>query len=301
MQIKEFDSDLDWVTLSSKAYSEDRAKFLAFSRSLQNKAMETHRGVSKEVKAAGYRGVVIGPVEFKQRAYDKHCLIVVKGEAAAEVLRLIQAAGVPYKVTRIDGQATIRYDRGYKDFPTRVAQGIRETRAEKGSSKRQVMAQFTNQDADTGITLGSRSSAVYCRLYDFAAKHLAESRYDLWRFEVEIKDVAVDKFLYEYLNAADKKRCVASMVKSRFEGFGIDLSGMGKMEPLELSGTKPPSEIETRLVYLEKTVLPFLARLAEDGAEPQMIEVMRKYGFLDASNVWQCGGLGPRRGYPQGD
>lgn len=286
------DAALDWVTLSAPMEPGHLDKFHAWMQQMQ-RDLQGGENPEKEVREGAYRGVKIGTWQFKHRAFDGHCKVNVEGRDAEAAIEMIEGAGIGYRITRLDGQITGRHKRPNLDYASELRDIVRAFRSEKGARQRQAMATFSDVVADTGITLGSRASAVYCRVYDYEAKHCNETTHSLWRYEVEHKEDAAPRFAQEWLKSDNRRELVARVVSSRLEKFGIPLGGIGMLEKLLIAGTKTPGSVESRLKYTEKMIVPFLARLAQDGAEDEIKELFRRYCLTDSGNVLLCGSLYP--------
>lgn len=284
-EITEYTSGLDWITASAFLEHGAEQQFRTFSQDLKSQLKRGTDVEVMEVKAGGYTGEKIGSWQFKHRALDNHRIIAVEGRDAETLFKMLIEQKILFRPTRLDGQLTGRHSTSHLDYAREISDTVREFRAKKKTRKRQTMAQFSGSSADTGVTIGSRTSSVYCRIYDWEAKHALATNHNLWRYEIEYKAEAAQRFADLLIRDGCTQDTITRAVTSRLAKYNILLDGVKDMEPAVINTTKTKGTTQSRLKHLEKSVIPFIEALWREGAVDEIKALFLKHGLTDADGI----------------
>jgi hypothetical protein len=280
-KIAEYSSGLDWLTFTSHSDEEQRQSFVEWQR--RKREFLRKEGVSaREAKMQAYRGERLGDWEFLQRCYDGHHMVRCHGDGANDLAQEIIESNVQGKCTRIDAQITATFDSGNPRYADLLKRQVRAKEQRNAARARQKLSLHEGCTADTGLTLGDRSSAVYFRIYDYEAKHCLSTSTRVWRFEGELKGEAATQFWQQYRLSREPHKLCARTVNTRLQKYGIYEEAFSHMDANPVSGTKPASDIEKRKQYTQKTLLPHLAKSVELGLVDFLLGALQEHGILDS-------------------
>jgi hypothetical protein len=283
--IKEYESGLDWLTASSIKHHKSATEFRGLAVYLLN-SVRGEGETKKEFGFGDYSGVQARDIQFVKRAKDGHMMLRFFGESTDFYAAEIIASGVPLKVTRIDGQITARFKEPTLRYGTTCRQRVEKADKKRGGVTQTTLALYKKFRADSGVTIGAREGAVYSRIYDWALKHQKITTFDLWRFEVELKEEAAPDFWNRYKLSENRPKLCAEMVKTRLEKVGVCETGFSHLEPCKISGTKKGTDIEAKQRYFVQTVLPYINKLSNLGLDDWMRQEAFKYGLTDEKDVF---------------
>jgi hypothetical protein len=283
--IQEIASGLDWLTASSLTQDNASREFTGFMRYILAREHNQKADV-KKLAFGEYSGQQVGGVQALFRARDGHQMLRFFGETTPWYASELMASGVPFKPTRIDGQITARFKEPREKYGRTCQNRVERHDKAQGKKTHTPIDAYTRMKGDSGITIGSRTSAVYTRIYDWQLKHQKETDQRIWRFEVELKEEAAMNFWHSYRASSEPDKLCAEMVATRLKKLGIDETGFGKLEPRAIAGTKKATEDELKLKHFETAIIPFICKLSDRGNRAKMMELALKYGLIDSSGVF---------------
>lgn len=220
---------VDWVTCTAPRHGESErfldqlaTALLSYNDSCGNELVEAG--------AHGYKLVSSQGVSWGVR--DSDVMLRLSGELAAEWWA--EAVGYAGNVSRLDLQVTVKLREPVPlaQLAARAAkrfqEGERGTRGRGRVGKPPVLV-LGHGSGDT-CYLGSRQSAVFCRLYDKGcesgnvAAGLCEEG-EVWRYEIELHDEAATMAAHELRAARERGESVegriAAMVSGEFKRRGV--------------------------------------------------------------------------------
>lgn len=205
---------------------------------------------------------------------DQGKIIRMSGTAAASCGEYALQGG--WRPSRLDVQATVITEQSSDGYARTLAQRALE-HIKEHSNGRPIKVTLTESfgHGDT-LTLGSRSSVAYGRVYDKHKESKGQYPVGAWRYEVEYKQALAREASSRYLASVDKTSCVLSLVMGHLQKGGIEM-------PLDIS---VPADIltlerleasdERSIRWLRTTVAPTVRRLVQAG---KIREVMSALGL----------------------
>lgn len=255
-------ASVDWLTCTSNSKRTGYDWFDLFRR-YQNKYAEMtgYPPMIKQAKRLGYKGRV-GEGMFFGVSEKQGYLLVAWGEASDVVWPI--AAPIARNITRIDLAVTAQLD---PPDPT-LANVAYMANCEPG--KRQYALIQNSRDGKT-LYVGSRSSTQFGRLYDKGVKDLGLPSGQVWRYEIELKDKALNSAVVKGMMGRWRlgvvhRGDIAAYVHQWFSVRGVSpkFSAMGKGLPRpELEASV--STAEKKLRWLSAQVAPTVQELIRIG------------------------------------
>lgn len=285
--VKEFEIGLDWVTFSQPSEEKSRAVFRDFSRSMVEEWKSVEERTEKR-QMAGYVGVKVGNLSYLQRPRDGHALLVAFGADADKLTQKVLSNEIQTKPTRIDVAATVRTEKPVTDCAVWCREKIRSKPTSQGSHKRTVLATFEGQTADTGVTVGSRSGAVYGRIYDYALKHTGTTNLTEWRAEIEYKQGAQERLWAVLRDSSDLQTTYRGVMAERLERWGIPFAWLGDCDKIGVVGTKEISTLEKQLRYTKAVIIPMFCKISEAGKTLELVKLLQSAGLVDSTGKFLC-------------
>ncbi len=234
----------------------------------------------------GYRGRKRAGVSFAHRASDNHYRIVVEGPNSDFVIQTVKDSKIPTKATRLDAQATYKYDKPFQFYATWLQKQIRKHEAEQGVKERTAFTLFEKSTQDSGATIGDRSSAIYPRIYDPELYHHGKSLFDIWKSEVEAREEAARR-LWEMTKATDDHSALClGIVTGRLAKHGIVPRGLENAAQVPLVGTKDKNDFDTWLKWFEDTALHSMEAKIAEGRWERIYEAFARRGFIDGDGAF---------------
>lgn len=279
LEVENFNVGLDWATFSAGASELDRKRFYDFGVAYMQGFSATRREPEK-ARVRDYEGTRISDTYFVKRPSDGHLLLIASGDESNQLAEEVIKCDVPTVPTRLDIQATARTAEPNPDYPAGLRNAILRAREAQGRKQRQIMAVFEHQAGFTGLSLGSRSSEIYGRIYDWHAKHAGHHSFRLWRHELEYKGGAAKRLWQSYKAGNEPERVIVATMAERFDRWGIPAPWLPDMGRLSVMQERKVSDTEKRLKYLNDTVAPMLAKLVAEGKTVEILAVLQKHGIM---------------------
>lgn len=263
-----YEVGVDYVTITEK----DAARWASIVAVLERQVFPalTELGHTFEPRRAmGYTGVQVGTVFTGTRSDSS--MLRVSGFWAENVLKALLLAEIHPHVTRIDLQCTIVFTGDRMLFAEECKSAVlyhQETTPKR--SHPGVTLISTNGRGDT-LQIGSRSSEVFCRIYDkWREQDYAYEPY-AWRFEVEAKGTAAQGTVSWLAHASSWQQEVQRIVHGTFQGRGIDEPVLRQGRPIALAAKRAPTDDEKRLRWITEDVAPTVRKLWEHGYQDELL------------------------------
>lgn len=266
-----YDSGIDWLTLSFPAGSEEIDRAMRRSE-LAMMALDQGRNGIKKQSVQGYDGYAC--YGYFSGIREDGLLIRASGREAKLAETICREENWDARCTRLDLQITVEDRGGENDIGVRVQKEIAAAEAALPEKQRRNLAIYKIRGRDSGLTIGSRTSQRYSRIYDKSLEQRHKIAPNLWRFEVEFKGQQA-RLMYKMLMQAVSGRWLAlSVVKTTFELHGVDMSFVGNSEPLELPSQYRQNDDERRLNWLKSHVNRTVQELKSRGLENEVREAL---------------------------
>lgn len=265
------DAGIDYLSMTML---NDNPNVQSWLRSAQAYLEEiaTHTDEIKMSKRLGYEGVSFGGSFVGQRERDS--IAVFSGERAKRAFALLYRPDV--HVSRIDVQTSYQYSH----TTANVAQVVRsqvERDNRSISTARQRNATLI-EDLRGGATcyVGTRKSEQFARIYNKGAESGEERYARVWRYEVQLKNKLASKVAEQMVQGLYTPEHHASMfVKQwlRHRGVSTPWTAEAELLPLPKEDTLP-SDIESKLKWLQVQVKPALRVLLKYGLRDAILEAL---------------------------
>lgn len=278
--VEEFGVCLDWATFSAPSEHDEAAHFHAFATDYMRREKERWQHTA-EKRIGAYVGIQVGDTSHVRRPYDGHEMIVATGYESNRLAEEVIIHGVNAKPTRIDVRATARATKAQPRYPEGVRAVILRLRAEKGKELNKKMALFDGGCGNTGLTVGSRTSESYGRIYDHEAKHGARATALIWAHEVEFKGDTAKGFFNAYREADERPKYLAGVMRRRLEAWGVPCAWLAEHDKISIMRGSQQTTDEGRLAYLDKVVFPLIVKLMENGHSDEIKALIKKHGLED--------------------
>lgn len=211
----------------------------------------------------GYVGWQYGPLSWGSRPGGS--ILRLSGGAA----RLVTAMhlGGDWRATRIDLQVTI--DLGGRGVDDHIRDMRGEALAERaGKQGRPYKVAFIDGCGDGNtLYIGSRSSQVFCRVYNKGAEDgFEDDTIGCVRYEVECKAEAAERLWGELRDASNAPTMGAGLVAATYNARGLRLpSTVLNTADAPIRAIIKQTDLEGRLLWLEKAVGGVVRKLITAG------------------------------------
>ncbi len=288
LEVESFDIGLDWATFSAPADEAKQKRFRDFGHAYMQEFGAT-RSEGQRANVRDYAGTRISDTYFVRRPSDGHMLLIASGAEAVVLAEEVTKSDLETHPTRLDIAATARAVEPNPDYPGGLRDAILRARASEGKKQRQIMAVFEHKAGFTGLCIGSRSSEVYGRVYDWHAKHSGRHSFQLWRHEIEYKGGAARRLWQSYRYAQEPKDVCIATVADRLDKWRIPASWLPDKGRLEIMQERKESDTERRLKYVRSVVAPMLVKLVEEGQTDAIRDILKAAGLEELFKPYQNG------------
>jgi hypothetical protein len=124
------------------------------------------------------------------------------------------------------------------------------------------------------LSIGSRRSRFYARLYDKHAQSELEYYAGCLRFEVEAKRELGLTLAKELATSEDRRGYIKRLVQGSFRERGVPVHWSGDEPDLHVPPHRRRTDDLSRLIWFERDVMPALNRLALRGYAEQLRAVL---------------------------
>lgn len=278
IRVEAYNAKLDWLTVTAPSGEGEASAFHAFARDYM-KREEERMGPKTEAYIRGYSGIRVGDTQHVRRGYDGHEMIVASGERSNRLAEEIIAHEAPAKVRRIDARLLAECCEPVFNYPELLRREIIRAREEAGKAKRKKLALFDSSAGNDGITVGSRSSTSYLRIYDHEAKHGVRATGKSWAHEAEFKAEKAELFFQGFRTSGSRADYCAGVMHKVLRELDIPCEWLENMAVNELVVGRKITTNERRLNYQRKVGVPMLMKLVEDGHIDDVRDLLRAHGL----------------------
>lgn len=232
------------------------------------------QGEGKEKARArwyGYDGWQQGRIFFGER--EDGFMVRATSAVANDLAFLLPSADL--SISRIDVQVTVWYEEPAMMLAKEMHAAACVSRETRQAARRmKIRLEDGSGDGDT-LYLGSRSSAVFGRIYDKHKESSNASYTNAWRWELQVKDELADR-LYTEVRSSDLPAAeITRTVGGWFAYRGAGIPGLSDVQDdCTLDEHRPPSDDERSLMWLDRQVKPVLKRLVKHGRFSDILKAL---------------------------
>lgn len=278
IRVEAYGASLDYLTLTSPLDEHGAREFHSFAWDYMQQEKQKI-GPPEEATVRGYVGQRVGDTQFVKRHYDGHEMLFVSGERANVLAKEVIKHGTPGRIRRVDVRVLAECEQSAFDYPEQLRSQIIAARRASGAKKRKKLALFDSPRGNDGITIGSRSSTSYLRIYDHEGKHGKHATGKRWAHEIEYKGDKAELFFDNYASSTDKEGYCAGVMRNQLRAVDIPCTWLETMEVNDMVVGRKLSNGQRRLDYCKKVVLPMLSKLAEDGHADDLRDLIKAHGL----------------------
>ena len=225
----------------------------------------------EQAKQLGYQGSRIGTMFMGSRTDSS--MLRVSGGLAEDVFTVLSEKFEDLHVTRIDLQVTIAFKGDRMLYAEECkAQVLHHQETSRNRSQPAVTLISTAGRGDT-LQIGSRSSEVFCRIYDKWREQKLEYIPYTWRFEVELKGETARNVAQHLSKAEPIEQEISNMVEGTFLARGVKEPMLKGMSPHTLKGSRSKTDDQKRMKWLKQHVLPTVRRLHDHGYREELLDI----------------------------
>lgn len=259
---KLIDSGFDWLTFTSTPKMDEHLEFQ--KTALEFVDMLRDSGVKVEEKTINnYEGFKAGETFFGRRTDS--AMWRTSGVMSRHVAAFARSAGITPRCTRADLQQTIETAGGETARLGRILADARKMGVGDAKTERQKRAEFYEADVVTGAAFGSRSSAIFCRIYRADLRHPARFSSPALRCEAEFKAERSQQIWEQYYCATNDVALSCSYVAGEFLKRGISEPLQAEFAPCRLPPIGRSGSDEKCVHWIKNTVCKTIARLVKAG------------------------------------
>lgn len=280
------DAGIDYLTMSIPHSHPKLSEFIWFAEEVIFD-MERDGYMYERKKVMQYNGTG-NEVFFYGRAGNWD-MLRVSGHHSKEIADGLRKRGLTAKPTRVDFQLTTRDGCGNPDFAERLKAKVRRGPTGSKEARRSPVSCFSGASRDTGITIGSRTSQTYIRIYDAHSKHRLRYPAESRRVETEYKGSKAASAWERFMTHGHQNLLAQQLNAGELEKRGILEPWMLEVIPQIPAGMSVKSSDEKTLWWLANQVVPVIKRLMKTKHGPYIRTL-----FLDAIGP-QCVEKGDKR------
>lgn len=265
------EAGIDWLSLT---YPIEFSDYWPTVNRWQDYLIEQVMPDNKAVpwKMLGYDGFRVGGCFTGTR--DDGCYIQLTGaHANAGYAELFDPNA---HCSRLDVQFTVKYRKEYKNVASNAYRAINRHNRTLPVTKRRTPQHIRKPDGSDTLYCGKRSSTHYGRIYNKGMESRGEHYVNAWRWEIVYKNRLATRIAGQVpINGEARARWAFDSSIAWWENYGIKPHGL-RYRPVVLA-PKPevnPSDVETRLAWLERQVKPSIAWLTERGYRDRVLQAL---------------------------
>ncbi len=286
-----YNASLDWITLSASTEPRRNVTFQRHALELLE-TMKSAGAKEERFGIQGYEGEKFEGVAVGVRASDGHTVLAAHGRRTDSIAQWAIENEIDAICKRLDPAMTIQYRAPIPYYGAFLNRRTREFEEKKGLKTRKPFTLFEKAKQDTGAYLGSRSSAIFLRVYDDALYHTKKTDFTSWKHELELKGVAALHAWGQFKVSDNRSELCAEWVTTRLKKHGICPRGVEKLNNNPLAGTKEVSEFDTWLEWVGRSACDRMKREMLEGHGPEILEMLIKKGILRPNGYFSMPTLG---------
>lgn len=211
----------------------------------------------------GYGGFMTKHLFFGSR--QDGVMFRASSSIADQVAREVLYSGTEVKATRIDFQTTIKSERPMRGFASQIHGSIRDSGERKGRQSKIKTTLIEDPGGGDSISVGSRSSSRFLRVYDKSAEQRWQIEGNQYRFELEVKKGQAVGCWDMVKSAADVRYLSMSLVAGALLVRGLPVPWSEECQPMDLPSTYYQTNDERRAKWIIEQVAPVARRIDDPG------------------------------------
>lgn len=267
MQTEVIESGVDWVSVTAPTLGLDSA----LSKIAAPLAVEEHRRGQKdrEFHAFGYTGWKVGDVTWGESPQGQ--IVQLRGVVADQNWHdlLPHAANV----TRVDIQATVRYDPYDPNLEVRKWLRARKWVNPKGYTR--TVGIYAESSGGQTLYVGTRKSNLYARVYDKAQQSDDEKYLNCHRWEVECKHDAAPAMLMRLAASRNTHAEAAALTYAHFLSRHVEPDWTPPLDRNPCPTDRPRPDMDKRIDWLRFGVAPAALEAVRRGRAQDVIDALQ--------------------------
>jgi hypothetical protein len=248
---KTWDVGLDWITATAKRDSANAD--ILMDVALEHAARQMDEGqTAKPMTLLGYKGEQVGNIFYGTR--EDSAIARASGYEANNVATRLYEQQFRGNISRIDFQITAQ---SAEPEPNHARSIFNRLSGELQKGEKEKRYRFTYIDggrAGSSLSIGSRTSTRYRRIYDKSAEQRHQIAPRLWRYETELKGDAARKAWALLGDTGVNGKIVTDVVTGDFELAGVPLSWIDHDNPQRLPSAHQITDDAKSLLWLQSAV-----------------------------------------------
>lgn len=257
---------IDWLTVTMRPDFPQLRELEGLVMAEHAQAKERGETV-KMTSPQGYVGAASDHIFFGAR--EDGYMMRLSSDAADKLHKELLCCEPEYKVTRIDLQVSAKRRPEDVNFAPRMRAAVRAFEAEAGRKRQIKLSTVEDAAGGNSLTLFSRSSECFFRVYDKSAEQRHKIEANIVRFEGEFKGDTARAVWGMVKKTKDTKKLAKSLLATRLQKVGISEPWMHKQRVIEIPTVYVATDDERRLEYLSNHVKGIIDRLRDAGLEDE--------------------------------
>lgn len=262
---------VDYLTITAKHHTQQQAAAEAVYEALKHDDV-TNGLDEKPAQALGYKGQKIGTM-FLGHNVDG-TMFRVSGALAHTAAEMLSWIGGNHHVTRLDVQLTWAFGyncEGEAETQSSAVHTFQQTNGRRQQPARRLILGYGKGDT---LTIGSRTSEVFVRVYDKSREQMTDPNEGLWRYEVELKGERAQQALDMLYAAQDRQRAIFDLVDYWMRDRGVRTPWDDTTDYVPPEIGRPETDAEKKLRWLEHNVKGSVAYLVMKGHRQLVMEAL---------------------------
>lgn len=179
-------------------------------------------------------------------------------------------------ISRLDVQCTVKYKEQHDGHADTIRQAMETVNSGLPSSRRRNVLYITGSDGGSTTYIGSASSEQQCRIYNKERQSSDFQYRRSWRYEVVYKnDLATRLAITCPYQARERAQWAANVVFTWLSARGLCLLWGRECSAIALPLNRTlPTDVERRMNWLRKQVVPTIKSLVEAGFGDEVSELL---------------------------
>lgn len=266
-----YDYGVDWLTMTWDTKNDRLNTAFNVIRNFQE--LNATEGDDIEEKSwMGYEGTQQGALFVGARGDGM--LMRVSGAAAREVAKLLKESECAGKPTRIDFQTTAKTEEENADALRAVRRKVQANISRKKGNQARNLATYSSRGRDCGISIGSRCSSTFLRIYDKSLEQNYRVEKGLIRYEVEFKGKRAQEAWKHYQAAKDGEALSKTLTGQEMAKMGVDMKWLQADAQIKFVSEYQGTSVQKKLAWLERFVSPTVAVLVRKVGRERVLQAL---------------------------
>jgi len=264
------ESRVDWITGTMMLHKATTPDPIECSLQLADELITNERRKGNQLRRwsfSGFDGLTSGQVSVGQSGQGM--IYRLSGDAARDNWQKVHA--VATNISRLDVAATYELQKEWRDMS--YVHWLEAMDYQRKHNPRMRVTRIDGGKFGRTLTIGSRSSDAYGRIYDKHAESKREEYRDCWRYEVEFKRSQAVQAAQLLADSPGRPAQAAEVASGWFRTRGCSHIEVPTDQTLPCS-SQQPSEDARRLRWLRMGVRGSVQRLIETGHKDEVLQAL---------------------------